>query len=342
MSSTGLAFSGGGIRSAAFCSGVLRRLLERGIEVDYLSCVSGGGYTGTAYLDWKYREERKARMEGKEGEHQRDWHEEFFDNMKRRAGYVCDWNNPFQGVFDTIILSGLVLLVTIIQPVIIWGSYACPVAFIIDLLFGSLLRHEADCDTVTEAATGKTSSAAAAISVKTGYLTPDQKTAFKAIRDHCLLRQSIDEFYLIGLFAILFILFFTSYALVRVKQISPILRLFLRMSQYTFFVFLALTFIPFAIHDFVLKISLWAQLLVVPLFVIVWIVLPVLRKKTSYVVIIYLYSYVIYWKVYEDKLFGVEYSELLFHRLLFASGFALWIVPIVAALHERIVHVYNR
>ena len=61
MANTGLAFSGGGIRSAAFCSGVLRRLLERGVEVDNLSCVSGGGYTGTAYLDWKYREETKAR-----------------------------------------------------------------------------------------------------------------------------------------------------------------------------------------------------------------------------------------------------------------------------------------
>ena len=41
MTSTGLAFSGGGIRSAAFCSGVLRRLLQYDVEVDYLSCVSG-------------------------------------------------------------------------------------------------------------------------------------------------------------------------------------------------------------------------------------------------------------------------------------------------------------
>ena len=52
---TGLAFSGGGIRSAALCSGVLRRLLKDNAKVDYLSCVSGGGYTGTSFLDWKYR-----------------------------------------------------------------------------------------------------------------------------------------------------------------------------------------------------------------------------------------------------------------------------------------------
>ena len=52
----GVAFSGGGIRSAAFCSGALRWLLEnkKELKLDYLSCVSGGGYTGSAYVQWKY------------------------------------------------------------------------------------------------------------------------------------------------------------------------------------------------------------------------------------------------------------------------------------------------
>lgn len=44
----GLAHSGGGIRSAAFCLGVLQALDERELikEIDYLSTVSGGGYIG--------------------------------------------------------------------------------------------------------------------------------------------------------------------------------------------------------------------------------------------------------------------------------------------------------
>ncbi|MFZ5439978.1 MAG: hypothetical protein ACOZQL_08205 [Myxococcota bacterium] len=44
----GLAFSGGGIRSASFNLGVLQTLAEKGwlAEVDYLSTVSGGGYIG--------------------------------------------------------------------------------------------------------------------------------------------------------------------------------------------------------------------------------------------------------------------------------------------------------
>ena len=45
----GLALSGGGIRSATFCLGVVQALAARGLlhQVDYLSTVSGGGYTGS-------------------------------------------------------------------------------------------------------------------------------------------------------------------------------------------------------------------------------------------------------------------------------------------------------
>ena len=48
----GLAFSGGGIRSATFNLGVLQRLQELDLlrEVDYLSTVSGGGYIGAWLL----------------------------------------------------------------------------------------------------------------------------------------------------------------------------------------------------------------------------------------------------------------------------------------------------
>jgi hypothetical protein len=45
---TGLAFSGGGIRSASFNLGIIQALSELKLlrEFDYLSCVSGGGYIG--------------------------------------------------------------------------------------------------------------------------------------------------------------------------------------------------------------------------------------------------------------------------------------------------------
>jgi hypothetical protein len=53
---TGLAFSGGGIRSASFCLGVLQALVKGRLmkKFDYLSTASGGGYLG-ASLTWFLR-----------------------------------------------------------------------------------------------------------------------------------------------------------------------------------------------------------------------------------------------------------------------------------------------
>ena len=321
MTSTGLAFSGGGIRSAAFCSGVLQRLLESDVEVDYLSCVSGGGYTGTAFLDWKYREERRRR---KEGGVRRDWHKEFFDHMRDRTGYVCNWKKPLQGILDTIIVSCLVIVATFVQPLIIWGSYACPVAFLVDLLFGKYLRSVMDCDAVVE------------VSSRTNATLSEDETS----RINCIARQGTAGIYTIGLFSVLSILFITFYVLAHLNRLNRILSLFVRLSQYTFGACLALTFIAFSIHDFSYA-PLWIQILFIPVCVIVWLVLPLLRSKISYFFIIFSYSCVTYLKVYAGKQLGI-FSQQQFNRLLLASGFILWIVPMVAAMNERLVHIYNR
>ena len=55
MNATGLCLSGGGIRSATFCLGIVQVLARKGLfsRFDYLSTVSGGGYLGsflTAFL----------------------------------------------------------------------------------------------------------------------------------------------------------------------------------------------------------------------------------------------------------------------------------------------------
>ncbi len=58
MKLTGLALSGGGIRSATFALGVLQGLASRGLlrRFDYLSTVSGGGYIGSWLAAWIQRE----------------------------------------------------------------------------------------------------------------------------------------------------------------------------------------------------------------------------------------------------------------------------------------------
>jgi Patatin-like phospholipase len=54
----GLAFSGGGIRSATFNLGILQGLSQLGLlsKFDYLSTVSGGGYIGSWLISWIKRE----------------------------------------------------------------------------------------------------------------------------------------------------------------------------------------------------------------------------------------------------------------------------------------------
>src|SRR6266446_3726982 len=55
----GLALSGGGIRSATFCLGFLQALNDRGALklFDYLSTVSGGGFSGGWWSAWLTRKQ---------------------------------------------------------------------------------------------------------------------------------------------------------------------------------------------------------------------------------------------------------------------------------------------
>ena len=315
-SETGVAFSGGGIRSAALCSGVLRRLLQVRAKVDYLSCVSGGGYTGTAFLDWKYRNEKKA----KDNE---EWHEEFFDNMRRRVGFICNWEKPCQGILDSIMVFFLMFTVTVIEPIVIYGSYAFPLAFINDYLFGKLLRAKVDCDHVTAVPSASNPDATA-----------------QGIREHCLSRQGTVPVAKTILFLVLLAFYVTFYILSR--KLSDVKSKYFRLFSTIFFLFLCFTFLPFAINDFFIEIPVWSRVVVVVIGVVLWFVLPMLRHKTSFCIMIYLYSYIIYWRVYEAKVVGVVYSDGLFNRLLFASGCVVWFVPYLRQSRERLVHVINR
>ena len=316
----GLAFSGGGIRSAAFCSGVLRRLLQRNVQLDYLSCVSGGGYTGTAFLDWKYREENR---EGEQHKDSGEWHRRFFRHMRERAGYFCNWKKTLEGILDTAILVCLVLLVNVIEPIVMCGSYACPVAYIIDLLFGKYLREKLDCEKVANSS------------------TTEQNATREEEKQHCFSRQGTEDSYTIILFFFLLVFFAVFFILAkrtsRKRYSTP-----LSFIHTTLAVVFGLTFLPFTINEFVAKIPIWTQYLIVFVAIMIWCFLPLLRTKTSYVLLMYFFSYVTYWKVYEADIFGIPFSSELFNRLLFISGFALWFVPFITASHVRLMHVYNR
>ena len=61
LEGVGLAFSGGGIRSATFNLGILQALASANLlsKIDYLSTVSGGGYIGSWLISWIKRADGK-------------------------------------------------------------------------------------------------------------------------------------------------------------------------------------------------------------------------------------------------------------------------------------------
>ncbi|WP_250537652.1 MULTISPECIES: hypothetical protein [unclassified Caballeronia] len=82
----GLALSGGGIRSACFCLGVISAMFTQGRwnEVDYVSSVSGGGYTAAALA---------RRMKGNVRLNER-MISECLERMKTRGGFLSSWLLP--------------------------------------------------------------------------------------------------------------------------------------------------------------------------------------------------------------------------------------------------------
>lgn len=87
----GLALSGGGIRSATFCFGVLQVLQSQGLmrRVDYMSTVSGGGYTGSAYSAWRLRQAMTSPpIAATPGEATQPAHTDFLEARKQDAIYI--------------------------------------------------------------------------------------------------------------------------------------------------------------------------------------------------------------------------------------------------------------
>ena len=146
----------------------------------------------------------------------------------------------------------------------------------------------------------------------------------------CFSRQGTEDSYTIILFSFLLVFFAVFFILAkrtsRKRYSTP-----LSFIHTTLAVVFGLSFLPFTINEFVVKIPVWTQYLIVFVAIMIWYFLPLLRTKTSYVLLMYFFSYVTYWKVYEADIFGIPFSSELFNRLLFNSGFALWFVPFITA-----------
>ncbi|XP_022790889.1 uncharacterized protein LOC111330315 [Stylophora pistillata] len=322
MTSTGVAFSGGGIRSAALCSGVLRRLLQKETIPDFLSCNSGGGYTGTAYLDWKYRNEQKDDPK---------WHREFFTNMRRRVGIICDWQKPLQGILDVFVILFLFLLVVIVLPVSNWSGFAIPVAFIIDRFFGRLMRIPFTCPDE------KKHNFTKAEMVE----NPAVSVVFNMSETvECVPKFSPEMHSTLFTFAFLFLLFLFFF--VMKKVVRPSLEPFaIFLSNFSGFVF-AMVFLPWFIEEFVVVTPYWLNALILVLSIFLWLGIPPLRDKASLAMAVYFYAYAVKWRVYKTDVLSVKYDETTFYLLVWISGILIWINPLLGVFQRSALHAYNR
>jgi glycerophosphoryl diester phosphodiesterase len=146
MDLLGLAFSGGGIRSATFNLGVLQALSKSGLlrQCDYLSTVSGGGYIGSWLAAW-IRRESIARAAGVPSEASDDLAATAMTDIERRLSparspnpmdervrpnrFLREYSNyltPRAGFFsaDTWTLLGIYLRNALLNQVIIVSLFS--------------------------------------------------------------------------------------------------------------------------------------------------------------------------------------------------------------------------
>ena len=318
-SGIGVAFSGGGIRSAAFSSGVLRKLLQKKIAIDYMSCVSGGGYTGTSYLEWKYR------YHGKDDP---QWHEKYFNHMRRNASSQCNWRNPFKGFCDSLVVINLLLFVGIVIPVLIWVPIAFPAAYLIDYFFGPTLRMGFTCK--DEAAFNTTR-----MNITTGL--------FRVLPNdprECFPDRDKDTETLTIFFCILLLATVLSYCLYRIVSIH--LQHYFSTTTSILAVVLAFLFLPWFLEMYVSVIPIWMKAVILALGVILWMGIPPLRNKASWTLLVYFYSYVIKFKVFRNPVLGLRYNETHFIIILWIASILFLLTPFMSFVQQSCIHSFYR
>ena len=259
------------------------------------------------------------------------WHKHFFNNMTQRSGYICDWTGYKKGCCDAILFIFLMLAVLVL-PAIKWLTYAFPVALMIDLFgIGNLMRKSADCDAALERQREINPSA-----------VPDND-----LIDRCLSGNHKRDITILFscLFACFVVLYVTISKLKKQFLECPCFKSVVLLFEYAIACVLIFTFIPFTIYDFLVKIPVLAQVLVGILVVIVWVVIPFLRRKTSFVLIVLFYSFVIYWRVFRvdvPLLSFLKHEDHVSHWLLFASGIALMFSSFTTNWKDELLHCYFR
>ncbi|CAK9005415.1 unnamed protein product, partial [Durusdinium trenchii] len=152
-----VAFGGGGVRSGAFCSGVLWALAEtnRLQHVTHLSSVSGGSIAASGFASFLVEAHRAAGASPSRtpsaGPLYREVVADFIERSQRNAGYLVSFQNLFQvpednsssraRIWDLPLMFLVVLGVLVAAPSVFCVFYVVPVTMLIEAYWGGAMRH---------------------------------------------------------------------------------------------------------------------------------------------------------------------------------------------------------
>ena len=250
--------------------------------------------------------------------------------MRNHSGHMCNWQNVMSGLWDSVCLLIMVLIVVVIMPSIIWFPYAFPLAYAVDFLFGDILRAQSICE-------GRTAYNASMLANMT------RPGILKALRRVC--QPPIERVLLFVIPLIIWLIFFCISRFVtrfcfatRVSKLNGTFRFVSSVGGLLFF----MTVLPWFINDFISRTRVWVQVLIMFVTPVFWFFFPIIRNYASLFLVIYLYAFVVSYRVYKEDKLGIAYSDNGFNIALYASAVLLWIIPITGAFHQGIVHAYNR
>jgi hypothetical protein len=143
----GLAFSGGGIRSATFNLGVLKALHELQVlaHVDYLSTVSGGGYIGGWWSAWRARTKTHEFPIARQTVDP-DKLDETLNREPEEVRHLREFSNflsPRIGFFQSETWNAIMAVLSAVVPAVLVASSVIAVSFLVWLGINSVILADA-------------------------------------------------------------------------------------------------------------------------------------------------------------------------------------------------------
>ena len=210
----------------------------------------------------------------------------------------------------------ILLLVNLIIPFSVWGSFSIPVAYVVDIAFGDLMRIGFNCKQVNRGSETLTAC--------DGEFHNDLPEVQKPMT-------------LFGFLVITFVVISV------VENLVPLRR------RFTAFILkvvsgsvLAFVFLPWFIQYFIDVAPWYLNIVFILLSMFFWLGFPLLRTKASLALVFYSYAFITRWRVYKGRLFNIEYTEDTFFYALLAAGFLIWATPFLGMFGNTAVFTFYK